>query len=66
MDTPGNLVDSRLTDAGSRFSNTNISENSKPKSERLKDSVRDLGQSHLCKNIEKTGSLPCPFKKVIN
>ncbi len=27
----------------------------------LKGSVRDLGQSDLCKNIEKTGSLPCPF-----
>ncbi len=29
----------------------------------LKSSVRDLGQSDLCKNIGKTGSLPCPFKK---
>ncbi len=28
----------------------------------LKDSVRDLGQSDLFENIEKTGSLPCPFK----
>jgi hypothetical protein len=29
----------------------------------LKGSVRNLGQSDLCKNIGKTGSLPCPFKK---
>ncbi len=28
----------------------------------LKGSVRDLGQSDLCKNIGKTGSLLCPFK----
>ncbi len=28
----------------------------------LKGSVRDLDQSDLCKNIEKTGSLPCSFK----
>jgi hypothetical protein len=28
----------------------------------LKGNVRDLGQSDLCKNIGKTGSLPCPFK----
>ncbi len=28
----------------------------------LKDSVRDLCQSDSSKNIEKTGSLPCPFK----
>ncbi len=27
----------------------------------LKGSVRDLGQSDLCKIIGKTGSLPCPF-----
>ncbi len=27
----------------------------------LKGSVRDLGQSELCKNIGKNGSLPCPF-----
>ncbi len=27
----------------------------------LKGSVRDLGLSDLCKNIGKTGSLPCPF-----
>ncbi len=26
----------------------------------LKGSVRNLGQSDLCKNIGKTGSLPCP------
>ena len=25
-------------------------------------SVRDLGQSDLCKNLGKFGSLPCPFK----
>ncbi len=56
MDTPGNLVDSRLTDAGSRFSNTNINRKG------LKGSVRDLGQSDLCKNIGKTGSLPCPLR----
>jgi hypothetical protein len=24
--------------------------------------MNTLGQSDLCKNIEKTGSLPCPFK----
>jgi hypothetical protein len=29
----------------------------------MKGSVRDLGQSDLCKNIEKTGSMPCPFKE---
>ncbi len=28
-----------------------------------KCSVRDLGQSDLCKNLGKFGSLPCPFKK---
>jgi hypothetical protein len=28
----------------------------------LKGSVMDLGQSDLCKNIGKTGSLSCPFK----
>ncbi len=28
----------------------------------LKASVRDLGQSDLCKNIGKTCSLPCPFQ----
>jgi hypothetical protein len=37
MDTPGKAILStpRLTNTGSRFSNTNISTNSKPKSERL-------------------------------
>ncbi len=30
----------------------------------LKGSVRDLGQSDLCKNIGKPGSLPCPFKLI--
>ncbi len=29
----------------------------------LKGGVRDLGKSDLCKNIKKTGSLSCPFKK---
>ncbi len=57
MSTPG------LTDMGSRFSNTNISANSKPKSNGSKCSVRDLGQSDLCKNLGKFGSLPCPFKE---
>ncbi len=28
-----------------------------------KCSVRDLGQSDLCKNLRKFGSLPCPFKQ---
>ncbi len=64
MDTPGSLVDPTTHRCGSRFSNTNISENSKPKSERLEGSVRDLGQSDLCKNIGKTGSFPCPFKSL--
>jgi hypothetical protein len=27
-----------------------------------KGSIRDLYQTDLCKNIGKTGSLPCPFK----
>jgi hypothetical protein len=49
------LLTPQLTIGGSRFSNTNISKNSKPKSDGLKGSVRDLGQSDLCKNIEKTG-----------
>ncbi len=57
MDTPGNLVDSPMR---------GVDKNSKPKSERLEGSVGDLGQSDLCKNIEKTGSLPCPFKCVTN
>jgi hypothetical protein len=30
----------------------------------LKGSVRDLCQKDLCKNIKKTGSLPCPFKDI--
>ncbi len=29
-----------------------------------KSSVRDLGQSDLCKNLGKFGSLPCPFKRL--
>jgi hypothetical protein len=32
----------------------------------LTGSVRDLGQSDLCKNIEKTGSLPCPCNHFIS
>ncbi len=65
MNTPGNLSTPRFTDTGSRFSNTNISGNSKPKSERLEmwcNCVRDIGQSDLCKNLGKFGSLPCLFK----
>jgi hypothetical protein len=59
------LLTPRLTDTGSRFSNTKISANSKPKSEQLEIfSARDLGQSDLCKKLGKFGSLPCPFKQV--
>ncbi len=60
----GNLVDSPTRRSGSRFSITNISENSKLKSERLETySVRDLCRTGLCKNPRKSASLPCPFKK---
>ncbi len=49
MDTPGNLVGVRI-----RISPRIRSQNRNG----LKGSVRDLGHSDLCKNIEKTGSLP--------
>ncbi len=32
----------------------------------LKSSLKDLGQSDLCKNLGKFGSLPCPFKEDLN
>ncbi len=62
MDTLGNLVDSPSHRCGESIFEYEycISENSKPKSKRI---VRDLGQSDLCKNIEKTCLLPYPSNK---
>jgi hypothetical protein len=53
----------RLPDSASRFSITNISANSKPKSNGSKRSVKNLCQTGLCKNSRKSASLPCPFNK---
>jgi hypothetical protein len=50
-----------LGESGSRFSITNISANSKPKSNGSKCSVTDLCQTDLCKNPRKSASLLCPF-----
>ncbi len=60
MDTPGNLVDSpmRGVDFWIRISPRIRSKNRNG----LRGSARDLGQGDLCKNINKTGSLPCHFK----
>ncbi len=58
----GDLSIPRLAESASCFSITNISENSKPKSDGLKCSVRDQCRTDLCKNLGKSASLPCPFK----
>jgi hypothetical protein len=56
------LLTPRLTDAVSRF-RIWISPRIRSQNRNgLKGNVRDLGKSDLCKNIGKTGSLPCPFK----
>ncbi len=52
MDTPGKLVDTPTHGYGESFF------------EYPKCSVRDLGQSDLCKNLGKFGSLPCSFNGV--
>jgi hypothetical protein len=63
MDTPGNLVDSPTHRCGeSIFEYEYLREFEAGKSNGLKGRVRELGQSDLCKNTGKSGSLPCPFK----
>ncbi len=62
METPGNLVDSPTHQCGESIFELWISPRIRSQNRNgLKGSVRDLGQSDLCKNIEKTGSSPCPY-----
>ena len=60
MDTPGNLVDAPTLGVvfWIRISPQIRSQNRNGS----KYSVRNLGQSDLCKNLGKFGSLPCPLK----
>ncbi len=51
-----------LGELGSRFSITNISANTKLKSNGSKGSVRDSWGTDFCKNSRKSASLPCPFQ----
>jgi hypothetical protein len=52
-----------ITDTGSRRLGVSVIRGVANSS---KISVRDLGQSDLCKNIGKTGSLPCPLSPSVH
>ncbi len=67
MDTPpGNLVDSPTHRYGESFFEYEYLPEFEAKIRNgSKYSARDLGQSDLCKNLGKFGSLPCPFKFVV-
>jgi hypothetical protein len=52
----------RLAKSGSRFSITNISANSKPKSKGLRRWCKGSMRNQFLQNPRKSASLPCPFK----
>jgi hypothetical protein len=52
----------RLAESGRRFSITNISANSKPKSERLERYCKGSMRNLFLQKPRKSASLPCPFK----
>jgi hypothetical protein len=65
METPGSRQSCRLPDSPIREVVFRIRIFPRIRSQNRngsKCSVRDLGQSDLCKNLGKFGSLPCPFK----
>ncbi len=58
------MLTPRLTDTGSRFSNTNISASSKPKSEQLEMKCKGPRPKQFMQKPRKIGSLPCPFNDI--
>jgi hypothetical protein len=63
MDTPGNLVDSPTHRYGESFFEYEYLREFEAKIGTAWNVVVFRGQSNLCKNLGKCGSLPCPFKK---